>query len=300
MKRILIVLLILLGAFIGYQSFDKGVALPEYNGSNLKIGIIGDLPKVREAQIEFAKITFETLQETDKINNQFDAVFIMKNNLSEAAKAPYSKLYKQIRIPIYFMEGDKNYLPYINDDIEYEDKRSACAQPVHAVGIWYAPSGLQTWTCGYYNDQKNQRHIQLAYSMVFAHIMETKNNQSTFSAIIDEENQAKRQLLRFSNLEGEAVKALKIERKNITKCQYKLKVETGDVRIKIVDANKKVIVATTWGSESKQEIVKENNVFSNEQIMIIESGGAFSVTSEDSFIVVEGRNQAKGELKIEW
>jgi hypothetical protein len=46
--------------------------------------------------------------------------------------------------------------------------------------------------------------------------------------------------------------------------------------------------------------VKENNDFSNEQIMIIESGGAFSLTSKDSFIVVEGRNQAKGELKIEW
>ncbi|MBV7274880.1 hypothetical protein JMF89_10475 [Clostridiaceae bacterium UIB06] len=56
-----------------------------YGGQELKIGIIGEIPKVREKQIKFIRIQFSDL-EKDGFDSQYNAIFITKNSLSRASK----------------------------------------------------------------------------------------------------------------------------------------------------------------------------------------------------------------------
>ena len=61
------------------------IKFEKYDDKNLNIGIIGEISKVRKDNITFNKIGFEDLEE-ENILKKYDAVFITKDNLSEASR----------------------------------------------------------------------------------------------------------------------------------------------------------------------------------------------------------------------
>jgi len=88
MKKNFPVVLLILVFLTGCNS--DSVYTPLYDGKNLVIGIIGNFPKVSEENVEFKKINFNKIDENKNLSSEFDAIFIMKVHLSEAANSKYA------------------------------------------------------------------------------------------------------------------------------------------------------------------------------------------------------------------
>jgi hypothetical protein len=88
MNKIIPIVLLILIMLTGCKSAT--VDTPLYNGKNLVIGVIGDSPKVKEENVKFKNINFNTLEEDKNLSSQFNAIFIMKEHISEAASSKYA------------------------------------------------------------------------------------------------------------------------------------------------------------------------------------------------------------------
>lgn len=143
-----------------------------YNGPRLRIGVIGSIPEVRENQIEFETIEFETLAKKS-LDFSYDAIFITEENLVEASKAQYAPIYKESLIPFYFIGNEKFDSVFIIEDLSYEDVPDS-KDGSYITGIFYIKNEFIGY--GLYNNTKNTKNIKATYSQVFEDISETKNS----------------------------------------------------------------------------------------------------------------------------
>ena len=95
-----IILLFLLISTLAACSMDKNEVKdsPLYEGRDLTIGVVGKIPDVRERNIVFKSIDLNDIRKGN-LSSKYDAIFIMKEHLIEAARAPYAKIYKNSGIP---------------------------------------------------------------------------------------------------------------------------------------------------------------------------------------------------------
>lgn len=171
-KKIVIIFMLisLMSGGCSVRNIDK---TPEYQGGRLKIGIIGDIPKVRESQVRFEVIDFDTLKENN-FDSEYDAVFITKENLSEASEPEYSSIYKTATIPFYFIENEKFDASFTEEELLYEDIPDS-KDGMYITGLLYSKN--KAWGYGLYNDTKSEANIKGVYSRVFEDIFEIKNNR---------------------------------------------------------------------------------------------------------------------------
>jgi hypothetical protein len=141
-----------------------------YNGKGLNLAIIGEIPEIREKQIKFTKILFSDL-EKEKFNSEYDAIFITKANLSEAAQVKYVSIYKKSKIPIFFIQTKKSYIPFTQEDLSYEQAPDV-PDKSYATGILFKDNKLNYWEYGLYNNIENQVNIKAVYSKIFETISE--------------------------------------------------------------------------------------------------------------------------------
>lgn len=141
---------------------------PIYSGSKLKIGIVGDKPEIREKNISFIQLSMEDVLKKNFKN--LDSVFITKDYLKEAAEPQYAKIYLESPIPFVFIDSEKVYLAFLDDQLSYENAHTIKSGD-YAVGFYkdtYFGLGL-------YNDIKNEKTIQDCYSRLFEIIERFKN-----------------------------------------------------------------------------------------------------------------------------
>ncbi len=100
---------------------SDSVDTPLYEGQPLKIGIIGDAPAIRERNISFTGMSMDDLKEGAMLPGNIDAVFITKDHLSEAAKPQYAQTYKKAGVPFFFIESMKSYIPFVYENLSYEE-----------------------------------------------------------------------------------------------------------------------------------------------------------------------------------
>ena len=136
-----------------------------YVGQKLKIGIIGEIPKVREEQIKFARIQFSDLEKSE-FDSRYDAIFIAKNNLSEASEEKYKPIYKKSKISFFFIQSKKSYVPFIQEGLLYE-KAPDMPNQTYATGILYNGDNLKYWEYGLHNDIESQENVKELYSRIF-------------------------------------------------------------------------------------------------------------------------------------
>jgi len=171
MKKFILIIIMLLVLLTGCSSeIDK---TEKYKGVDLRIGIIGPTPEIRESKVEFEEIDFHTLKEDD-FGNEFDAIFITKENLSEASNAEYAIIYKKSKIPFYFIDNDKSHVNFINEELSYEDEPDS-EDGMYITGILYIKDKF--WGYGLYNDTRSKTNIKGIYSRVFEDISEIRNNK---------------------------------------------------------------------------------------------------------------------------
>lgn len=139
-----------------------------YDGRGLSIGIIGESPEIREKQVTFTKIGFKNLEQED-YDSKYAAIFITKDNLYEAAQQKYAQIYKNSDIPFFFIQSDKSYVPFIQEDLSYEDA-PVMNDLTYVTGIKYEDNILNFWGYGLFNDIENQANIEDVYSRIFGTI----------------------------------------------------------------------------------------------------------------------------------
>jgi hypothetical protein len=173
MKKIIFFIIMLLTFLTGcsLSSVDK---TEKYEGEELRIGIVGNIPEIRESQVEFEDIDFELLK-NDDLASTYDAIFITKENLSEASSAEYALIYKKSTIPFYFIDNEKSHVNFITEDLSYEDEPDS-EDGMYITGILLIKDKF--WRYGLYNDTRSEANIKGAYSRVFEDISQIKNNKS--------------------------------------------------------------------------------------------------------------------------
>ncbi|ENQ3107875.1 hypothetical protein SAMN04488168_11135 [Bacillus sp. 491mf] len=144
-----------------------------YKGKSLNIGIIGNAPQVREENVKFTTITLNELEEGKTLASKFDAVFIMKEHLSEAADSKYAKVYKETGIPFFFIETKKSYIPFVYEKVSYEDFPKV-ESGEYATGYFQEGENIQSWGFGLYNDNVNEANIKDVYTRIFSTIESLK------------------------------------------------------------------------------------------------------------------------------
>lgn len=146
-----------------------------YGGRALSIAIIGETPVVREKQVKFVKIQFSDL-EKEAFDSRYDAIFITKDNLSEAAQGKYASIYKKSKIPFFFIQTKKSYIPFIQEDLSYE-KAPDMPNQTYATGILCNGDNLKSWGYGLYNDIENQENVKDIYSRIFETISQNTSSK---------------------------------------------------------------------------------------------------------------------------
>ena len=122
MKKILLIFLLIVMTLSGCTSeYSSEVKPTVYKGKNLDIGVIGSSPDIEEASVKFTTISFEDLEDTKSTSERFDGIFIMQNHLKQADEEKYINVYKEMTIPIFFVGTTKGFLPFVLEDLTYED-----------------------------------------------------------------------------------------------------------------------------------------------------------------------------------
>lgn len=164
-SKINLVILMMSFLFIafGCSKQNESIETEPYTGKALHIGIIGEEPNIKEKNIHFTGVNFTDIQNTEK----YDAIFITKENLKEAAKAQYATVYNNSPIPFLFIETEKGYGPFIKEEFDFENYPDIDSG---AYAYLYDSKSNHYWGYGLYNDIKNERNIQDVYSRVFEKI----------------------------------------------------------------------------------------------------------------------------------
>lgn len=172
MKKILFTLIMLLIFITGCSDTNVDKSEP-YKGDVLNIGIIGDNPEVRETNVQFEQIDFDFLKEKG-FDSKYNAIFITKENFSEASNAEYAPIYRKSKIPFYFIDNKKSHVNFIKEDLLYEDEPDF-NDGMYIDGVLYVKDKYLEY--GLYNDTKSKTNIKAVYSRVFEDISKIKNNK---------------------------------------------------------------------------------------------------------------------------
>lgn len=140
-----------------------------YEGKPLRIAVIGELPEVKEEQVEFENISFDEIK-SDRIAS-YDAVIITEEKLIEASESQYADVYSQSKIPFFFISASSP-IPFTVKDVEYDSSWKWTAGTSYAVGVLTLQEEKKSWGIGLYNDEKTGEHIEAVYSIIFQTIEE--------------------------------------------------------------------------------------------------------------------------------
>lgn len=166
--KTIILVLVVFTMFSSCTINNDAVDSAPYTGEALVIGVVGEMPNIREEQIDFEKIDLETLK-NNQYNFTYDGILIMKDYFEEASKSEYASIYKRSSIPIFFIESKKSYIPFITEDLSYESV-SISDELNYATGIFVLGEEMKYWGYGLYNDVQNETNIKDIYSRIFRDI----------------------------------------------------------------------------------------------------------------------------------
>ncbi len=145
---------------------------PLYEGIELTIAVVGEEPKIREKHIIFETINVKDLKQ-ENLSETYDAVFIMKEHLSAAAKASFAKIYTSSTLPFFFIETEKSYIPFV-EETNYEafpDVKSGN----YAYGYYQVNKEEgRYWGYGLYNDTVNEVNVMDVYTRIFETIQDVE------------------------------------------------------------------------------------------------------------------------------
>ena len=93
----------------------------KYDGEQLKIAVIGDIPELNNKKIHFESISLDEFgEDATQISTNFDAVMITPVVFEEASNDRFVEVYNGSKIPIIFFDSEKRNLPFTNGGLTYQ------------------------------------------------------------------------------------------------------------------------------------------------------------------------------------
>lgn len=142
-----------------------------YKGKPLNIAVVGESPEIKEKQISFSEYSFEKLMLMSNDLDSYDAIFIMEENLSQAAESQYADVYLNSTIPFFFISA-KSHIPFTVNTTEYNESWDWTPGNSYAVGVLKSTEddSLKNWGFGLYNDEMTEEHVKEMYSRIFKEV----------------------------------------------------------------------------------------------------------------------------------
>ncbi|OLS36756.1 hypothetical protein [Bacillus sp. MRMR6] len=142
-----------------------------YEGKPLNIAVVGESPEIKEKQVSFSGFSFEKIMLMSNDLDSYDAVFIMQENLSQAAESQYADVYLNSTIPFFFISA-KSHIPFTVNTTEYNESWDWTPGNSYAVGVLKSAEddSLKSWGFGLYNDEMIEEHIKEMYSRIFKQV----------------------------------------------------------------------------------------------------------------------------------
>ena len=166
--------LLLVGLSILIVGCSQKPDFESYEGRELSVAVLGEKPEILEEQVELQEITFKEFNAQEL--RKYDAVFITKENFSQAAESQYAPLYSEANIPFFFIENNKDEYPFIDAELSYEDAREIPYHNYYATSFLETPNNEQrTVRYGLYNDEVNEENIKEAFSRMFKTVEESSS-----------------------------------------------------------------------------------------------------------------------------
>lgn len=163
MKTRLFCLLVILAVLSGC-TINK-LEASYYTGKQLTIGVVGEPPVQKGHAVIYEQITFEELKNIEYLSD-FDAVFITKDNLLQAANKEYKSVYKTANIPFFFIQSTKSHIPFTHEELTYEAVPDL-SPDMYATGYFNTRDEQLTWGYGLHNNKENQTNIADVYTRIF-------------------------------------------------------------------------------------------------------------------------------------
>lgn len=163
MKKWLFCLIVILAVLSGCAQDKMEVSF--YTGRQLIIGVVGEPPVQKGHTVIYEKITFEELQNIEYISD-FDAVFITKDNLFQAANEEFKSVYKTANIPFFFIQSTKSHIPFTHEELSYEAVPDL-SPDMYATGYFKNRDEDLIWGYGLHNNEENQINIEDVYTRIF-------------------------------------------------------------------------------------------------------------------------------------
>ena len=148
------------------------VATEVYEGTELKIAIVGEKPIIKEKNIDFSVFELQEIERNVKeISNNYDALFIMPEKFSEADDDIYVKTYEELTIPTFFIETTKLHLPFTIEGMTYESAPNLKGETAFVAGYLFSGTVDEykddAWKFYLKNNKKNDVNVQSVYTEIF-------------------------------------------------------------------------------------------------------------------------------------
>ncbi|MFD2868457.1 amino acid oxidase [Kurthia populi] len=119
MKKMVI---LMLGLIMLAACSQKNVS---YEGTPLKIAVIGEIPEYDNDRVTFEEISLEKFKEDSAhIAKNYNAVMITPLAFDKASKDTYSAVYHKANMPIIFFDSKKRHYPFVEKGMSYASASS--------------------------------------------------------------------------------------------------------------------------------------------------------------------------------
>ncbi|WP_283153688.1 hypothetical protein [Guptibacillus hwajinpoensis] len=179
-KLLLTVLTLMLFLLSACQT--NNVKEAPYEGVPLKIAVVGEQPNVREEQINFNELSLSELHNSN--SRKYDAVFIMEDHLSDASNSKYVEMYKNKKVPFFFVGSLANTIPFqeLENPVSYEEEAEKINGTQNFIsGMLYEgeEKGYSGWKFAYpiKNSEVQRDNVKGIYSEVF-NVVENEVNKN--------------------------------------------------------------------------------------------------------------------------
>ncbi len=152
MKKFSLFFLLVIAICILTACSNSEPQIQQYGGRELNIAILGELPKIREDQINFTKVQFSDLEKSD-LSATYDAIFIVQDNMPEGSQTKYINYCKNTKIPFFFIG-----MQQLDNGQTY------------ATGFMYKENRSISWTYGFPENIVNDKNIKDVYTNIFQDI----------------------------------------------------------------------------------------------------------------------------------
>ncbi len=169
--------ILIASGFMLYQSIIKTEYTEQpYSGVDLIIAITGNKPQIKEENVTFEKVDLTDMK-TPSFYTTYDTVFISKDDLLEADSEEYVTVFRSSSVPVFFIDSEKSYIPFINEDLSYDTVPDLFDPPYISGILFFDGDNYYAWEYSMLPDKTRQNSINSIYSKIFKVVSKLKNGE---------------------------------------------------------------------------------------------------------------------------